>query len=50
MNFLTKKILTGLIVGAMGISVLPPPIHAEINNSQKEAHSTAQMIEKKHWN
>ncbi|MDA2654244.1 hypothetical protein PDQ31_18115 [Bacillus cereus] len=46
MNFLSKKILTGAIIGAMGISVLIPSIHAEINNSYKEAHSTAQMIEK----
>ncbi|MCU5276340.1 hypothetical protein OCA15_27720 [Bacillus cereus] len=45
MNFLSKKILTGAIIGAMGISVLIPSIHAEINNSHKEAHSTAQMIE-----
>ncbi|MEC0033315.1 hypothetical protein P4L29_02505 [Bacillus cereus] len=46
MNFLSKKILTGAIIGAMGISVLIPSIHAEINNSHAEAHSTAQMIEK----
>ncbi|HFR4221547.1 MULTISPECIES: hypothetical protein [Bacillus] len=46
MKFLSKKILTGLIVGAMSISVLTPSINAEINDSQKEANSTAQMIEK----
>ncbi|MFA2822294.1 hypothetical protein [Bacillus wiedmannii] len=46
MNFLSKKILTGLIVGAMSISVLTPSINAEINDSQKEANSTAQIIEK----
>ncbi|HDR4457504.1 hypothetical protein OB988_26795 [Bacillus cereus] len=46
MNFLSKKVLIGLIVGAMGISLITPSIHAEINNSQKEANSTALMIEK----
>ncbi|HDR8446833.1 TPA: hypothetical protein QC331_005108, partial [Bacillus cereus] len=45
-NFLSKKVLIGLIVGAMGISLITPSIHAEINNSQKEANSTALMIEK----
>ncbi|MEK4930701.1 hypothetical protein [Bacillus sp. FSL K6-1338] len=30
----------------MGISLITPSIHAEINNSQKEANSTALMIEK----
>ncbi|PDY98437.1 hypothetical protein COD89_22030 [Bacillus thuringiensis] len=46
MNFLSKKVLIGLIAGTMGISLLTPSIHAEINNSQKEANSTALMIEK----
>lgn len=46
MNFLSKKVLIGLIIGAMGISLITPSIHAEINNSQKEANSTALMIEK----
>lgn len=46
MNFLSKKVLIWLIVGAMGISLITPSIHAEINNSQKEANSTALMIEK----
>ncbi|MCU4864141.1 hypothetical protein OB981_29480 [Bacillus cereus] len=46
MNFLSKKVLTGVLIGVMSISVLIPQIHAEINNLQKDAYSTAQMIEK----
>ncbi|MGQ4672450.1 hypothetical protein ACUIJ5_31950 (plasmid) [Bacillus toyonensis] len=46
MNVLSKKILTGLIVGAMSISVITPSIHAESQSAQKEANSTALMIEK----
>ncbi|MGH0803532.1 hypothetical protein ACQVTZ_26940 [Bacillus cereus] len=46
MNFLSKKVLIGFIVGAMGTSLMTTSIHAEINYSQKEANSTALMIEK----
>ncbi|PGZ48261.1 hypothetical protein COE56_20360 [Bacillus anthracis] len=46
MNFSSKKVLTGVIMGAISISALLSPIHAEINNLQKDAYSTAQMIEK----
>lgn len=46
MKFLSKRVLIGLIVGAIGISLITPSIHTEINNLQKEANSTALMIEK----
>ncbi|RVU63126.1 hypothetical protein BM74_16845 [Bacillus thuringiensis] len=46
MNVLSKKLLTGLIVGAMSISIMTPSINAESKNAQKEANSTAVMIEK----
>lgn len=46
MNILSRKFLSGLIVGAMSISIMTPSIHAESKNAQKEANSTALMIEK----